>query len=237
MTPLVRDRPDDRGPGGRDLGGLGRAGRCLRALRGRDAVPLRPLRVRRGRGASAARSTPGGRSTRSPRGPRSCGSARWSRRRASGTRRCWRSWPRPPTTCPAGAIELGMGTGWSEIEHTAYGFPFLSMKERMDVLEEQLEIVHDGHWGDGDVQLQGRRTTSSRTCTALPRPVQTPAPAADHGRRRRPARGAPRRPLRRRVQHGHADARRDRRAQGEHRRGVREGRPRPDPVHDHDRDA
>ena len=55
-----------------------------------------------------------------------------------------------------GRIDLGMGTGWSEIEHTAYGFPFLSMKERMDVLEEQLEIVHDGHWGDGDVLLQGR---------------------------------------------------------------------------------
>src|SRR3982751_5049281 len=45
-----------------------------------------------------------------------------------------------------GRIELGMGTGWSEIEHTAYGFPFLSMKERMDVLEEQLAIIHDEHW-------------------------------------------------------------------------------------------
>ena len=58
-----------------------------------------------------------------------------------------------------------MGTGWSEIEHTAYGFPFLSMKERMDVLEEQLEIVHDGHLERRPVQLQGRRTTRSRTCS------------------------------------------------------------------------
>src|SRR4051795_4966735 len=31
-----------------------------------------------------------------------------------------------------GRLELGMGTGWSEVEHTNYGFPFLSMKERMD---------------------------------------------------------------------------------------------------------
>ena len=54
-----------------------------------------------------------------------------------------------------GRIELGLGTGWSEIEHTAYGFPFLSMKERMDVLEEQLEIIHDGHWQRRPVQLQG----------------------------------------------------------------------------------
>jgi alkanesulfonate monooxygenase SsuD/methylene tetrahydromethanopterin reductase-like flavin-dependent oxidoreductase (luciferase family) len=40
-----------------------------------------------------------------------------------------------------GRVSLGLGTGWSEVEHTAYGFPFLGMKERMDVLEEQLEIV------------------------------------------------------------------------------------------------
>src|ERR671920_742815 len=56
---------------------------------------------------------------------------------------------KPGTTADhvsGGRIELGMGTGWSEIEHTAYGFPFRPMKERMDVLEEQLEIIHDGHW-------------------------------------------------------------------------------------------
>src|ERR1044072_6109651 len=46
-----------------------------------------------------------------------------------------------------GRVSLGLGTGWSEVEHTAYGFPFLSMKDRMDVLEEQLEIIHDGHFG------------------------------------------------------------------------------------------
>src|SRR3954463_4500292 len=45
-------------------------------------------------------------------------------------------------------IELVSGTGWSEVEHRAYGFPFRSMKERMDVLEEHLAIVHDGHWGE-----------------------------------------------------------------------------------------
>src|SRR6201995_4698033 len=49
-----------------------------------------------------------------------------------------------------GRIELGMGTGWSVPEHSAYGFPFGSMKERMDVLEEQLAIVHDGHWNEND---------------------------------------------------------------------------------------
>src|SRR3954471_3802946 len=54
-----------------------------------------------------------------------------------------------------GRIELGLGTGWSEIEHTAYGFPFHSMAERMDVLEEQLEIIHDGHFRPGPFSFKG----------------------------------------------------------------------------------
>jgi alkanesulfonate monooxygenase SsuD/methylene tetrahydromethanopterin reductase-like flavin-dependent oxidoreductase (luciferase family) len=54
-----------------------------------------------------------------------------------------------------GRISLGLGTGWSEVEHTAYGFPFLSMKDRMDVLEEQLEIIHDGHFKPGPFTFKG----------------------------------------------------------------------------------
>src|SRR4051795_164033 len=74
-----------------------------------------------------------------------------------------------------GRIELGLGTGWSEIEHTAYGFPFLSMKERMDVLEEQLEIIHDGHWGEGSFSFKGTYYELN-DLTAFPKPVQTPHP-------------------------------------------------------------
>jgi len=74
-----------------------------------------------------------------------------------------------------GRIILGLGTGWSEIEHTAYGFPFLSMKERMDVLEEQLEIIHDGHWGEGPFSFHGRYYELT-DLEARPRPVQRPHP-------------------------------------------------------------
>jgi F420-dependent oxidoreductase-like protein len=75
-----------------------------------------------------------------------------------------------------GRIELGMGTGWSEVEHTAYGFPFGTMGERMDVLAEQLEIVHDGHWGAGhDYAFSGKHYTLD-DLDALPRPVQDPHP-------------------------------------------------------------
>jgi len=57
-----------------------------------------------------------------------------------------------------GRVSLGLGTGWSEVEHRAYGFPFLAMKERMDVLEEQLQIVH-GHWNDGPFTFHGEHYT------------------------------------------------------------------------------
>jgi alkanesulfonate monooxygenase SsuD/methylene tetrahydromethanopterin reductase-like flavin-dependent oxidoreductase (luciferase family) len=57
-----------------------------------------------------------------------------------------------------GRVSLGLGTGWSEVEHTAYGFPFLGMKERMDVLEEQLQIVR-GHWSPGPFTFHGSHYT------------------------------------------------------------------------------
>ena len=47
----------------------------------------------------------------------------------------------------AGRISLGMGTGWMEAEHEAFGFPFPEMKTRLAWLAEQLEAV-PGYWGD-----------------------------------------------------------------------------------------
>ena len=40
-----------------------------------------------------------------------------------------------------GRFELGLGAGWFDDEHTAYGIPFPTLKERFDRLEEQLEIL------------------------------------------------------------------------------------------------
>jgi F420-dependent oxidoreductase-like protein len=73
-----------------------------------------------------------------------------------------------------GRIELGLGTGWSEAEHSAYGFPFLPMKERMDVLEEQLQIVH-GHWATGRFDFHGEHY-SLEGLDARPKPAQRPHP-------------------------------------------------------------
>src|SRR4249920_1295250 len=37
-----------------------------------------------------------------------------------------------------GRVELGLGAGWYDTEHTAYGIPFPTLKERFDRLGEQL---------------------------------------------------------------------------------------------------
>jgi F420-dependent oxidoreductase-like protein len=73
-----------------------------------------------------------------------------------------------------GRVELGLGAGWHEREHAAYGFPYPPLGERMELLAEQLEIVH-GHWADGPFSLRGRHYDLS-DLDAQPKPVQRPRP-------------------------------------------------------------
>ncbi len=73
-----------------------------------------------------------------------------------------------------GRVELGIGTGWMEAEHAAYGFSFPPLRERMAVLEEQLELIA-GEWADGPFSLQGSHY-AVRDLDALPKPVQRPRP-------------------------------------------------------------
>src|SRR6478609_2781423 len=44
-----------------------------------------------------------------------------------------------------GRVELGLGAGWFEQEHAAFGIPFPSVGERFDRLEEQLAVI-TGLW-------------------------------------------------------------------------------------------
>jgi F420-dependent oxidoreductase-like protein len=73
-----------------------------------------------------------------------------------------------------GRVELGLGAGWNRAEHDAYGFPFPELAERMEILEEQLEIVHR-QWTEDGFSFDGRhhRLEQSR---AEPKPVQQPHP-------------------------------------------------------------
>lgn len=48
-----------------------------------------------------------------------------------------------------GRVEVGMGAGWNDDEHSQLGIPFPSLKERYDRLEESLAIVH-GLWTEPD---------------------------------------------------------------------------------------
>jgi F420-dependent oxidoreductase-like protein len=73
-----------------------------------------------------------------------------------------------------GRVEVGMGTGWLEAEHRAYGFPFPPLAERLATLEEQLEVV-TREWVDGPFSFEGRRYRIEEL-DALPKPVQRPRP-------------------------------------------------------------
>jgi F420-dependent oxidoreductase-like protein len=73
-----------------------------------------------------------------------------------------------------GRVELGLGAGWHEREHAAYGFPFLPTRTRMDVLEEQLAIVL-GSWGPDPFDFTGEHYRLS-DLHAHPKPVQDPHP-------------------------------------------------------------
>jgi F420-dependent oxidoreductase-like protein len=75
-----------------------------------------------------------------------------------------------------GRVELGLGAGWFEREHRAYGFPFPSTAERYDVLEEYVEVVHR-LWDRREpaVSFVGKHYRLE-DCRALPEPIQDPHP-------------------------------------------------------------
>ncbi len=48
-----------------------------------------------------------------------------------------------------GRIEVGVGAGWNDLEHRELGLAFPGIKERADLMEDQLAILH-GLWGEPD---------------------------------------------------------------------------------------
>jgi F420-dependent oxidoreductase-like protein len=76
-----------------------------------------------------------------------------------------------------GRVELGLGAGWFEAEHRAYGIPFPSTAERFDRLSEQLGIV-TGLWATpaGEKFTFRGGYYDVYDSPALPKPVQTPGP-------------------------------------------------------------
>jgi F420-dependent oxidoreductase-like protein len=73
-----------------------------------------------------------------------------------------------------GRVDIGMGAGWWEDEHRTHGFPFPSVDERMQMLEEQLEIV-DGLLTQDTFSFEGEHYRL-RDCSFAFKPVQRPRP-------------------------------------------------------------
>ena len=74
-----------------------------------------------------------------------------------------------------GRVEFGLGTGWYDGEHRAYGIPFPPLKERFDRFEEQLAII-TGLWSTpvGQTFSYDGAYYSLTDSPALPKPVQRP---------------------------------------------------------------
>jgi alkanesulfonate monooxygenase SsuD/methylene tetrahydromethanopterin reductase-like flavin-dependent oxidoreductase (luciferase family) len=90
-----------------------------------------------------------------------------------------------------GRVEFGLGAGWYQAEHDAYGIPFPDTHMRFDILEEQLAII-TGLWqtplGDHFSHIGKHYTLTDSP--ALPKPVQQPGPpvlVGGKGARRTPA--------------------------------------------------
>jgi F420-dependent oxidoreductase-like protein len=89
-----------------------------------------------------------------------------------------------------GRVELGLGTGWFDAEHSAYGIPFPPLAERFGRLAEQLEII-TGLWGTDEgstFSFSGTYYTVTGS-PALPKPAQRPRPpllVGGGGQRRTP---------------------------------------------------
>lgn len=76
-----------------------------------------------------------------------------------------------------GRIELGLGSGWYEEEHTAYGVPFPGIRERFERLEEQYDIVA-GLWATptGETFCYDGKHYTVTNSPGLPKPAQSPHP-------------------------------------------------------------
>ena len=76
-----------------------------------------------------------------------------------------------------GRIELGIGAGWFDAEHTAYGIPFPGLGERFDRLDEQLQVI-TGLWGTpaGQTFEFAGEYYQLKDSPALPKTTQRPHP-------------------------------------------------------------
>ncbi|MFC8177373.1 MULTISPECIES: LLM class F420-dependent oxidoreductase [Nocardiaceae] len=90
-----------------------------------------------------------------------------------------------------GRVDFGLGAGWFEEEHSAYGIPFPPLGERFDKLEESLAVI-TGLWETpvGETFSYDGKHFPIVDSPALPKPAQSPRPPiliGGGGKKRTPA--------------------------------------------------
>ena len=71
-----------------------------------------------------------------------------------------------------GRLVLGLGAGWNEHEHHAFGIPFPPLPARIELLKEGIEVIRR-LLGDGPAHFNGRHYQLSGP-NPFPKPVQQP---------------------------------------------------------------
>ena len=73
-----------------------------------------------------------------------------------------------------GRAELGIGAGWLESEHSMFGFSFPAPARRVDLVQEQLEVIN-GLWSTDPFTYTGQHY-QVQAAHFTPKPVQQPRP-------------------------------------------------------------
>src|SRR3989454_3927373 len=73
-----------------------------------------------------------------------------------------------------GGLPLGLGAGWQQNEHEAYGIPFYTLRERLERLDEACQVIRS-LWTERRATFKGRFYQLS-DAPLDPKPVQTPHP-------------------------------------------------------------
>jgi len=73
-----------------------------------------------------------------------------------------------------GRLVLGLGAGWQQNEHEAYGIPFYTMRERLERLDEACQVLKS-LWTQDRTTFKGRYYQLT-DAPASPKPLQKPYP-------------------------------------------------------------
>ncbi len=71
-----------------------------------------------------------------------------------------------------GRVDLGIGVGYDELEHDAYGYPFPNLRERVAGLSESLKLMRE-LWRGSKVSFDGARYRLNEAIS-LPKPMGEP---------------------------------------------------------------